>query len=145
MAHKSRRAARGLLVTPERELLLMRMAFPWLETPIWIAPGGGLEPGESWEAALVRELHEETGLVVVSAGTPIWERTLPIEFRGDVTHLHERYFLAPTQRFEPVASRLEHDEQGWFQEFRWWPLHALATCPAIDAGETLRRVIESAL
>lgn len=142
MVDKHRRAARGLLLTPERELLLMRMAFPWCTTPIWIAPGGGLEPGEGWDEAVVRELREETGLVVTRVGPAVWERTLQIEYQGDITHLHERYFLVQTERFEPAPARLEQDERGWFQAFRWWPLAALSTCEAVDAGEALRAVVE---
>ena len=31
---------------------------------LWSLPGGRVEPGEAEEAAVVREVHEETGLVV---------------------------------------------------------------------------------
>lgn len=120
----------------------MRMAFPWVPTPIWIAPGGGLEAGEAWQDALVRELREETGLSVTRVGPPVWARTIQIEHRGITTELHERYFLLPTPRFEPTPARLEPDERGWFQEFRWWPVAALATSEAVEAGEALRAVIE---
>ena len=33
----------------------------------WLVPGGGVEPGESLEEAMRREVVEETGLVVVDA------------------------------------------------------------------------------
>ena len=55
-----------VLLDAEGRLLLFRTVEPgrpelgtW-----WELPGGGVEPGESWAAAAVRELHEETGLMV---------------------------------------------------------------------------------
>ena len=46
------------------------------ETPAWQMPQGGIDPGETPEAAALRELFEETGvpasLVSVEAETPDW-------------------------------------------------------------------------
>jgi 8-oxo-dGTP pyrophosphatase MutT (NUDIX family) len=44
------------------ELLLLRWRDPGDGRVVWEPPGGGVEPGESWEAAARRELREEAGL-----------------------------------------------------------------------------------
>ena len=57
-----RDAIRAIVLTPEREVLLMRIRAPEGGDWFWITPGGGLEPGESVEAGLRREMKEELGL-----------------------------------------------------------------------------------
>jgi 8-oxo-dGTP pyrophosphatase MutT (NUDIX family) len=52
--------AGAVLVSGGRFLLEHRTA----PERVWDTPGGKLEPGESAEAALVRELHEELGVIV---------------------------------------------------------------------------------
>lgn len=42
----------------------------------WQFPAGGIEPGESPEAAAVRETYEETGLTVIPVG-PLGQRVHP--------------------------------------------------------------------
>jgi 8-oxo-dGTP diphosphatase len=49
------------------EVLLISEGEPGTE-PSWVVPGGVMEPGELAPEALVREVREETGLVVTDPG-----------------------------------------------------------------------------
>jgi len=61
------------------------------DIPVWVLPGGGIEPGESPEAAACREAEEETGYKV-SIVRKIAEYT-PSNRLSRFTHLFE---LSPT-------------------------------------------------
>src|SRR5215469_17862934 len=56
-----RRAARVVLLDPRNRVLLMRYDDGPPNGSHWATPGGGLEPGETYEQAALRELAEETG------------------------------------------------------------------------------------
>ena len=65
------RVAAYAVVLRGGELLLSRLA-PYLsETPRWTLPGGGIDFGEHPRDAVVREVHEETGLDV-TVSTEAW-------------------------------------------------------------------------
>jgi 8-oxo-dGTP pyrophosphatase MutT (NUDIX family) len=56
-----RRAARVILLDPQDRVLLMRYDGGPPSGSHWATPGGGLNPGEDYREAAVRELAEETG------------------------------------------------------------------------------------
>jgi ADP-ribose pyrophosphatase len=50
-------------VTDDGHVILIRQYRPAIRRVLWELPAGSLEPGETAEAAAVRECEEETGLV----------------------------------------------------------------------------------
>jgi len=56
-----RQSVAGIIFTQDssKVLLIKRM-----DVPVWVLPGGGVEPGESLSQAVIRELLEETGFHV---------------------------------------------------------------------------------
>ena len=93
----------------------------------WHAVAGGVEPGEEWQAAAIRELHEETGL---EPGEP---RELGgFEYEREAweaepgLHVSVRGFLVDAPAgWEPELDR-EHDEYRWLPleeaaELLYWP------------------------
>jgi 8-oxo-dGTP diphosphatase len=62
-------AASAVIVEGSKVLLVKRGHHP--AEGLWSLPGGSVEPGESVQEAVVREVFEETGLSVVT-GPEVW-------------------------------------------------------------------------
>ena len=67
-----RRTSRIVLLADDGSALLFFTAAPDSSRfHRWITPGGGVDPGETHQQAAIRELFEETGLVVDSVGESV--------------------------------------------------------------------------
>ena len=136
-----REAARAVLFDPDDRILLVRFEFP--RAAVWATPGGGLDPGETHEQAIVRELAEEVGLDEVELGPWIWTREHVIPFLdGNWDGQVERYVLVRTHRFEPVPRFTpEQLAAEYVTGLRWWTVAELAASEELFAPRRLPELV----
>jgi 8-oxo-dGTP pyrophosphatase MutT (NUDIX family) len=116
-------------------------------TPVWIAPGGGLRPGEDPAAGLARELLEETGLRDVAWGPWLWRRTVELHYHGRARRFLEVYRLARVAADRPAIAPggLEPHEHAVLLGHRWWDLAALRSTAGVVYPPRLAARLRAAL
>jgi len=114
----------------ERVLLLHTHdpTYPELGT-WWELPGGGLDPGETYLEAIVRELAEEAGLTITpdQVGPPNWRRRATYRYRGERRISNEVIVAVRLPVAGPPvdgAGRVGFEAEDYFG-FRWWPVPEL--------------------
>ena len=118
-----RLAARVLLLDPDDRVLLMRYDDGPPNGSHWTTPGGGLNEGDNFPAAALRELAEETGWSDIPLGAEVLHRTLSMEYAGRLVQQRERQYLARTSvaRREIHGVDAMHATDG-IAAWRWWTL-----------------------
>jgi len=108
----------GIVFSDDRKSVLL---IKRRDVPVWVLPGGGIDPGESPERAAVREVEEETGYHVEIV-RKVAEYTPKCRL-ARFTHFYECQILSGTPS-------LSDETQG----VRFFPLDALPllTPPYLD-------------
>jgi 8-oxo-dGTP diphosphatase len=142
----ARAGVRAVVLDPEDRILLVRFVNPESGEEFWATPGGGVDPGEGLDAALRRELREETGLVEVEIGPVVWTRRHVFPWAGKTLDQSERIALVRVNAFEPAPQlTAEQLRNEGVHELRWWTLGELEASGANFAPRRIVRFLRQLL
>lgn len=126
---RTRRSARLLVLAPTNEVLLFKFRHKvgaLAGKEYWATPGGGLEHGETFEVAAVRELREETGIEMHPPESHVAQRRFVMQMPdGEHVLAKERYFVVRTANTDIQDSLWTAGEKQVISEYKWWSIDEL--------------------
>jgi 8-oxo-dGTP diphosphatase len=146
---RSRPSARILILDSAGRILLFRFVHrngPLAGQDYWATPGGGVEHGETFELAAIRELEEETGILVQDIGVQVGRREFVLQLPdGEHVMADERFFLVALEDTPSLSrDRWTAFETEVMAEHKWWSREELADTAATVWPENLLAMVNAA-
>lgn len=135
---RTQRIGAYAVIVRDGSILLTRISKHGYPPGWWALPGGGIDHGETPADALVRELHEETGLIPTRVRlVDVHDVHTVAPGRGDrYEDYHGIHLLYAVEVSDDQTARVV-ELDGTTDEVRWVPLSQLRA----DSGEALLPVV----
>ena len=121
---RKRPSARLLVTSPQQRVLLFRFVHKsgaLAGRAYWATPGGGVEHGESFADAAVRELREETGIHKAQVSQPVGQREVPLQLPdGEHVLAIEKYFVVDSDTESISRDGWTAEEMEVMENHKWW-------------------------
>ena len=136
----NRNSIKALLLNEDHELLLMCAEDPKTTTldgkghnHFWSLIGGEIESGESIQEAILREIHEETGITSnkIKLGSVVWFGKFDLILFGKPTHVKQSFVVAKTTQRNFSLANLTKEEQPIIKKLKWFSLKEIKECPDV--------------
>ena len=125
----TRIAAYGLILEHQRILLCRLSDQLPIDAGYWTLPGGGIDFGEDPTQAMMREVNEETGLIVKPRGLA------GIASFCKENEDHAFHGIRIIYYTELIGGTLRNELNGSTDLCAWWSLDEARTLPLVDLTE----------